>query len=397
MSRRLIARSPDLQKLQSEGYEVAIRSSYLLISNVPYLNSSRQVKRGILVTPLVLNGDRTLQPNNHQSWFIGEHPCDVNGAPLHQIRHATQTQTFAGDVTVHHSFSAKPSSGAYADYYELMTTYIGHITAPAEAIDPNVSARTYTVIEAEGPECVFQYEDTFTARARIGSISEKLKDQRIGIIGLGGTGSYILDFVAKTPVQEIHLFDRDEFVQHNAFRSPGAPDVAELNQKLKKVEYHRLHYSRMHRHITAHPEAITEANVSLLDRLTFVFLAIDDGPSKRIIMAHLISKRIPFIDAGIGVFASDSRLGGMVRTTFVTPDHHEHMTQYLADAPVAHDEYSTNIQIAELNALNAVMAVIKWKKHLGFYDDQEHEATSLYSVNVNQLLSADHAAHAEIC
>jgi hypothetical protein len=37
--------------------------------------------------------------------------------------------------------------------------------------------------------------------------------------GLGGTGSYILDLVSKTPVNEILLFDSDDFLQHNAFRS----------------------------------------------------------------------------------------------------------------------------------------------------------------------------------
>ena len=31
------------------------------------------------------------------------------------------------------------------------------------------------------------------------------------------------------------------------------------------------------------------------------------------------------------------------------------------------DDYNRNIQIADLNALNAAFAVIKWKKLFGFY------------------------------
>lgn len=54
-------------------------------------------------------------------------------------------------------------------------------------------------------------------RANINFINDKFKGMRIGIIGLGGTGSY-LDLVAKTPVDEILLFDDDEFLLHNAFR-----------------------------------------------------------------------------------------------------------------------------------------------------------------------------------
>jgi hypothetical protein len=35
------------------------------------------------------------------------------------------------------------------------------------------------------------------------------------------------------------------------------------------------------------------------------------------------------------------------------------------------NEYNRNIQIADLNALNAALAVIKWKKLFGFYRDMK--------------------------
>ena len=41
------------------------------------------------------------------------------------------------------------------------------------------------------------------------------------------------------------------------------------------------------------------------------------------------------------------------------------------------DEYATNIQIADLNALNALMAVIKWKKLSGFYQDLKKNTIQL--------------------
>jgi hypothetical protein len=43
-----------------------------------------------------------------------------------------------------------------------------------------------------------------------------------------------LDFVAKTPVEEIHLFDSDVFLQHNAFRAPGAINKERFSEHLKK-------------------------------------------------------------------------------------------------------------------------------------------------------------------
>ena len=70
-----------------------------------------------------------------------------------------------------------------------------------------------------------------------GMLNRKLEGPKIAIVGVGATGSYVLDLVAKTPVAEIHLFDRDMFLNHNAFRSPGAPSLEDLSKKQQKVNY----------------------------------------------------------------------------------------------------------------------------------------------------------------
>ena len=53
------------------------------------------------------------------------------------------------------------------------------------------------------------------------------------------------------------------------------------------------------------------------------------------------------------------------------------------------NEYDVNIQIADLNALNAALAVIKWKKLFGFYQDLDHEHHSTYTIGGNMLLNED--------
>lgn len=53
------------------------------------------------------------------------------------------------------------------------------------------------------------------------------------------------------------------------------------------------------------------------------------------------------------------------------------------------DMYSSNIQVADLNALNAVLAVIKWKKIRGFYRDLEKEYHCTYTTDGNMLLNGD--------
>ena len=69
---------------------------------------------------------------------------------------------------------------------------------------------------------VFKYPDANSNRAGISDLNMKFEGQKIAIIGIGGTGSYILDLIAKTNVAEIHIYDGDVFQLHNAFRAPGA-------------------------------------------------------------------------------------------------------------------------------------------------------------------------------
>ena len=55
------------------------------------------------------------------------------------------------------------------------------------------------------------------------------------------------------------------------------------------------------------------------------------------------------------------------------------------DAP---GEYDRNAQLAELNALNAALAVIKWKKVKSFYNDLEREFNSDYVIDGNRLINS---------
>jgi hypothetical protein len=53
------------------------------------------------------------------------------------------------------------------------------------------------------------------------------------------------------------------------------------------------------------------------------------------------------------------------------------------------DDYRSNIQIAELNAMNAALAVIRWKKHREIYADIGSEHHSTFSIATNHIVNAD--------
>lgn len=393
MSRRLIARSADLQRLINDGYTVEI-TSHLLVHNVPYVTANREIRYATLAAALDVTGDRTAPPGTHVAMWTGEYPCDRNGAPIEALRHGVSNEKVGPELQARFSFSNKPTAtGRYADFYEKMTSYIRVISHPAISLNPQVTARPY-IDAIEQEESVFRYLDTTSSRAGIVKVTDKLRGLKIGIIGLGGTGSYVLDLVAKSPVAEIHLFDGDVFHNHNAFRAPGAPSLEQLNAAPAKVEHFAKLYSKMHMRVIPHPVRVEASNVSMLDELGFVFVCIDSGASRALITKHLEQKGKTFIDVGLGVELVEEAalLIGTVRVTTSSPKlrDHVHRRGRMPFADGAEDDvYSKNIQIAELNALNAVMAVIKWKKLQGVYQDLEEEHFATYQTNTNTMASEE--------
>lgn len=397
MSQQLISHSEDLKQLQIEGYDIEIRAGkFLLIKDVPYVDSTKEIKVGILVLELALAGDKTAPPANHVAYFIGEHPCHTSGSIIAEMKHTSVSTTHTAGLVSNHSFSAKPKpDGKYRDFHHKAETYVGIISAPAQTLNPKVTARTFGVTELTEAESPFKYTDTASSRAGIEALNDKFKGQKIAIIGVGGTGSYILDLVAKTCVDEIHIYDSDEFINHNAFRSPGAPSIDILRSRISKATYFGNIYSYMRHKLFAHDHLVSEENLEELAESTFVFLCIDNGAAKQPVIEFLLEKQIPFIDVGVGVNINADRLLGQIRTTLVLPGNREHAFQNVSVADLeGENEYSRNIQIAELNALNAALAVVKWKKTLGFYLDLELEENSVYQIDGNTLINSgpNHAA-----
>lgn len=393
MSQQLISLSSDLQRLFEDGYEVSVEHGHLVVRNVPYVKPTREIGLGTMISTLSMSGDRTNRPDTHVMMFAGEYPCDQFGQPLEKIRHVTRRQLIGGDLVADHSFSSKPISG-YVDYYHKVVTYVSLLCGHAAALDPEVTARTHRVVEA-ADDSPFVYMDNASSRAGINAATRKLKVSSVAIVGLGGTGSYVFDQVAKTPAARIHLYDGDVFEQHNAYRAPGAATLAQLRTRPMKVDYLAGIYSSMHKGIETHPYFIDAQNVDELTVHDIVFLCMDANEDKRVIIERLERAEVPFIDVGIGLELVDDKLVGAVRTTTSTVSMRDHVrtrSRIPLDRIEGNDLYARNIQVADLNALNACYAIIRWKKLCGFYADSEAEHFSLFTIDANHLLNEDQAA-----
>jgi hypothetical protein len=131
------------------------------------------------------------------------------------------------------------------------------------------------------------------------------------------------------------------------------------------------------------PKYIDGSCAGDLDGVTFAFVCVDKGSSRAGIFDLLISKGIPFIDVGMGLDRKRGPIDGMLRVNYYSPERAAELRDRrlapLFDDP--NDIYRNNIQIGELNALNACLAVIRFKQLRGFYFDEEQFYHVLFELN----------------
>jgi hypothetical protein len=78
--------------------------------------------------------------------------------------------------------------------------------------------------------------------------------------------------------------------------------------------------------------------------------------------------------------------------TAATKGKKDHLSERISLSENEDNDYATNIQIADLNAMNAFMAVQKWKKLIGFYVDLTGEFNQSYVITSSKMFNEDTAA-----
>jgi hypothetical protein len=379
---KLVNHNDDLERLVKKGYAIAFDSGYLVVRDIPYLNKDKGLETGAIVAKLVFVDEVKVIQENHQIFFAGSTPHNIDGTPVQNLAdrpHQLPLSEVSKDVIVQRSFSNKPkATGKFEDFFEKIESYVNLISGPAMHLH-DVDPYTFRTVEVM-PDSVSKFHDTLTSKAEITDLVSNFKEDVVAIIGLGGTGAYILDFLVKTAVKEIRAFDFDDFHVHNAFRSPGRVDKEEFSKK--KAEIYQQRYDNFRHGLTIKSKFVDASCEDDFNGVTFAFVCVDKGSSRSGIFDLLMSKGIPFIDVGMGLKRKQDSLIGMLRTTYYSSEHAAQVRSKdlapMSDNP--DDIYKTNIQISELNAMNACLAVMKFKQLRGFYQDETPDYHLLFDI-----------------
>lgn len=372
MFHQLLSHNDDLRRLVDKGHAVAIDSGYLVVRDIPYLDAERRLLWGAFVAKLEFIDKLAVRQDDHQIWFAGSVPHGLDGKPIPNLGGGPTSLPLgeaSQDVVVQRRFSNKPKdTGKFVDFFEKVESYLTIISGPAMELR---SADPYTFrVNETMPDSIFKVHDTLTSRAEITDLSAKFKNDVVAVIGLGGTGAYVVEFLVRTPVKEIRGFDLDVFHVHNVFRSPGRLDESELG--MAKADVYQTRYDNFRHGLKFERKFIDASSTAELEGVTFAFVCVDKGSSRSQIFDLLIAKKIPFIDVGMGLDRKRGPINGMIRTTYYSAENAEAVrSKGLAEmSDLPDDIYRNNIQIGEINALNACLAVIRFKQLRGFYFEE---------------------------
>jgi hypothetical protein len=321
-----------------------------------------------------------------------EKPTDRIGGAVHAVRITTDIEH---DGLLYHA-NGKPIGnllGGDGKSWSHISLKKGSQTSPeedksasdvihryAKQIVGAVSAAGYSETVAPAKRDPFKIPNTFEARAAIGPVQDRIRNQRIAIIGLGGTGAYVLDLVAKTPVMEIHLLDPDKIDWHNFMRAPGAPTFKEIESRRKegarKVGYYHTKYASLREGIHPHPVRVDSPSLFreyLSDHpIDYAFVCIDqetegDSPRQDAVYSALSEVAIPFIDSGVSITVENRAVRGAVTTSAYDAG----SAAWKGAIPNASVEGNApgyrNIQLPEVNALAASLAVMEWRRRTEQY------------------------------
>ena len=406
MSNSLISRSADLSALAEAGYCLEIRGVYLLVRGIPYIAADQKIQSADIVTNLDITGavgeEMTTQPSDHTVWWTGGTPHTVGGESMEGYLSCGQWEQgrdIGENITVYMQWSRKPKeegqTRAYKDYCEKIETYVAEVGGLAEAMTPGV----LEAARKGGDPTVssftrFAYIDTNAYRNGTKGIESRIEEEVVAVIGVGGTGSYLVDVLAKTNVKELHLFDDDVMKIHNAFRVAGAARVGELGGQKSKLEWHAERYREVRvKGLFLHHKKLNHDNFDALAGCTTAFIAVDDLEVRRTIQRVCTAMGILHLSVGIGLEvegANDDQIGGMVKveTNFDAGEPRKEVRETPGDASGDVDDvYASNIQTAELNMLGAALAIAEWKAKRGIYRnerDEQNDAT-IYSVTTGEI------------
>lgn len=309
------------------------------------------------------------------------HTANIRGLPNGKVYDRSGAELTDGVIGRSQSsvvLSIKLRGREYEDAWEALNNYVKHIYAlflgrPA-ASSEKAAPRPYTfdVFGDKLPEAV--------------EWRGLVAHERVAVIGLGGVGAWMADFVVKADAAEVHGWDYDRIEPKNILRMPGGVDPNVWIGR-PKAEWFEETYSVMHGKVRGHNVKVLPENVmAVTEGTTFAFVAVDDAHDRMMVCDALANAKIPFVVGGL----SPVRKDGRVRVSMRIVTAHVGVLSWRNAIPqvgqAGQDDYGS-LDLSDVYSMAASWAIQSWRKMRGqFWQEQREECLDYRASDQNLIV-----------
>ena len=360
------------QDAKRRGWTLEVRQNRISVSDVPYRKKDGEAGRCQITVETQADGLSMKAPENSGGAGHAARLSGVKGGRAYQTTGEPVGNVLWTDEAKECVISILRDDGAYVNAWHALAVYSSRVAGEVGAE------------EREQLESVYKFEIDGEDDRDMKVWRDRARGQKIGIVGLGGVGLWILDLMSKTDVREIRIWDGDKIEGRNLVRAPGWASQEAIGKN--KAEFFGEQYGRMRKGISFHgqywhPDQAEDS----FDGLDFGFVAVDEAKTRTALCEKLEEMRIPFIDVGMGIERRNERVRGSCQVFFSGQDPGRWRIGIPTVEGAGEEDYYA-LQLADLGALNAALAVGAWRRHIGQYEEEEKDWLIRYRVDNNDLL-----------
>ena len=122
----------------------------------------------------------------------------------------------------------------------------------------------------------------------------KLQSKEISIIGIGGIGCPLSQYLVSSGIKNLTLFDNDIIEKSNLNRQPLF-QMNDIGKKKTIVAKKRLLQTNPHCNIKTYNKKITKENIKLLKNSSIIIDSTDDWKTMRLVNSYATKNNIPLL------------------------------------------------------------------------------------------------------
>lgn len=360
------------QDTKRRGWTLEVRPNRLSVGGVPYRKKDGVADKCQIIVETQNDGLTMKAPEHSGGAGHAVKLSGVEGGRAYQTTGEPVGNVLWTDNENECVISIKRDGGEYLNAWHALTVYTSRVAGEVGAE------------EREQIESVFRFEVDGEDARDMKIWRNRARGQEIGIVGLGGVGLWILDMMCKTDVRTIGIWDGDRIEGRNLIRAPGWASQEAIGKN--KAEYFGEQYGKMRKGISVHGQHWhPDRSENSFEGLDFVFVAVDKSKTRTALCENLEDMRIPFVDVGMGIERRNEGVRGSCQVFFSGEDSGRWRIGIPTVEGVGEEEYH-ELQLADLGALNAALAVGIWRRHIGQYEAEERDWLIRYRIENNDLL-----------